>query len=230
LQVTPYGERIVFEGSYKSIPRSGLPAQTMEDAVARIGDVIGDMRRAGNQYAELRDDADLLEKTLERYTGRPPRLFETCQKVIGNVGALIARGTWEQDDRVVGNIMIDLQNTADDIFSFDVEVKRIEEARERLRWERMSRSQKDAVVMVSTAVAQVSDETLAPDMIEDAAVVLSEEEPTDDSKKARYRLGSRLVRIMAVAGAGGLAALSSVEPAISGAQFLWNALRPLIGF
>lgn len=231
--VVPYADVITYDQQYHSEPRTELPAQTLEDAKARINDVIEGLCKVGNQYPELGEEADLLSRTLERYPDRAIRLFEVCQKVVVHMGNHLATGVVPRDDNRVADAVVDLQNTADDIYNFDPEVKRVSDARDARRFERLSEAQREDVARLSEAVAQNSDAELADEMREDAAEVVTEGDPEGETKPARYRLGSRLTRIWALGGEGlknVYQALGVVGTVGSGAGALWALIKFLIGF
>ncbi len=231
--VVPYADVITYDQQYHSEPRSELPAQTLEDARARIEDVIEGLHKMGNQYPELGEEADLLARMLERYPDQAIRLFEVCQKVVVHVGNHLAAGVVPRDDNRVGDAIIDLQNTADDIYNFDPEVKQVSDARDARRFERLNDAQREVVAQISEAVAQNSDADLADEMREDANEVVAGDDPEGETKPARYRLGSRLTRIWALGGEGlknVYKALGLVGTVGGGGTALWALIKFLIGF
>ena len=232
-EATPYPETLTYDGEYHVVPISKLPARSLKDARDRIADVSRDMRKSGNQYSALGDEADVLDDVLERYPDRAIRLFEVCHKVVGHVARHIENGVLPEGDNLIGDVLGDLQNSADDIYNFDAEVRATVDARAKLRFGRLDQGQRDTAVALAEAVAQNSDADLAEEIREDAAEVMAAVDPEGESKPARYRLGSRLVRILVLGGAGlaaVLGTLAAVEPAVSGAQYLWQIIWPLIGF
>jgi len=230
---SPYPELLSYDGEYKSTPASDLPSATLQDAHDRIGDVASSMRVSGNQYAALQGEADLLDDYLKRYPERAIRLFEVCHKVVGHISAHVENGVLPENDNLIGDVLGDLQNSADDIYNFDALVRETVNARAKLRFGKLDQDQRDGVAGFAEAVANNSEGGLAEELREDVVEVMGEQDPEGESKPARYRLGSRLVRVLALAGAG-LAAvigtLAAVEPAISGAQYLWALAKILIGF
>ena len=108
---TPNAEeiRISAAGKYEAVARSTLPAQTLQDANDRIGDVIRQIRaaqEASNQYAALNPEADLLEDVQERYGDNALRLHEVCFKVIRHVGGYISDGVLPENDNLIGDVTV----------------------------------------------------------------------------------------------------------------------------
>ncbi|MBL1436417.1 MAG: hypothetical protein COB08_009490 [Rhodobacteraceae bacterium] len=237
VKATPNGELIVVtsDEKYASIPRSDLPPKTLKDAFARISDVVSYMRNSqknSNQYSPLLSEADFLEDQLKRYGDNALRLHEACSKVVIHVLRYVTAGTLPENDNVVGDVVSDLQNTADDIYNLDVEARTTLDARERLRYDRLSEAQKADAVRIANAIAQQSTKEFGEEMVEDGLAIASEDEPSEDTKSNRYRFVSRTLKIIAIGGAGlvGItAALSQAEPAVNGAVYLWKLIAPFLG-
>ena len=202
VSATPHAEDIIVndDGLFEAIPRSQLPAKTLADVQDRLRDVIADIRRAqqqeNNQYNPLVAEADLLDSVLARYPDNALRLHEACLKVVIHVTRNVANGVLPENDNLVGDVTGDVQNSADDIYSFDPEVRETVDARAELRFERLSDEQKAEVARLAEAAAQNSVQKLADELREDAAVVEKEGESDAETKPDRYRLGSRLAKIL----------------------------------
>lgn len=222
------------DGLYEVIPRSELPAQTLQDVQGRLGDVIADIRRAqqqeNNQYLPLVAEADLLESTLARYPDNSLRLFESCTKVVIHIGRNVSNGVLPENDNLVGDVSGDVQNSADDILNLDAEVRETIEARNKPRFERLSDGQKAEIARLADAVAENSVAPLAAELREDAAVVQGETEPDEDTRPDRYRLGSRLARAVMIGGKNVAEALILVGGVGSGIGIFWVIIRVLLGF
>ena len=199
---TPNAEEIIVndDGLFEAVPRSQLPPKTLADVQDRLRDVIADIRRAqqqeNNQYHPLVAEADLLDSVLARYPDNTLRLYEACLKVVIHVTRNVANGVLPENDNLVGDVTGDVQNSADDIYNFDPEVRETVDARAKLRFERLSDEQKAEVARLAEAAAQSSVQKLADELREDAAVVQKEGEPDEETKPDRYRLGSRLAKIL----------------------------------
>ena len=238
IQATPNAEDIIVndEGLYQAIPRSTLPARTLQDSKDRIGDVIAQIQNAqqsSNQYSALVPEAELLERVLVRYGDNALRLHEVCRKVVRHTVVYVADGVLPENDNLVGDVSDDLINSADDIYNFDVDVKKTVDARAKLRFERLTEDEKSNFVALVDAVAERSVEPFAQELREDARIVAEDVEPTEDTNASRYQLGSRLVRIVAIGGGGlvvATTALSQAEGAVKGGVYLWQIIRPLLGF
>ena len=221
------------DGLFEIILRSDLPAGTLQDVQDRLRDVIADIRRAqqqeNNQYNPLVAEADLLERILARYPDNALRLHEACTKVIIHIGGNVANGVLPENDNLVGDVSGDVQVCADDIYNFDAEVKTAIDARNKLRFARLSDEQKAAIVQFTEAVAQNSVEPLAEELREDVQVVKDELVPSEETASERYRLGSRLARAL-VLGAknvgGALILLGSVAGGVT--ALVW-VVRILLG-
>ena len=233
---TPNAEDIQINeaGKYEAVARSSLPSRTLQDANDRIGDVIRQIRAAqaaSNQYSALSPEADLLEDVQTRYGENALRLHEVCFKVIRHVGGYVSDGVLPENDNLIGDVTGDLQNTADDIYNFDGEAKKAIDARARLRFGKLSDDDKARILALTEAVAVQSEDSLAQELREDAQAIAGEAEPSEETSVNRYRLGSRLVLVATVGGAliGVETFLSQVEGAVSGAQYLFAIIRPLLG-
>lgn len=204
VEASPNAEDIIINdaGLYEVVPRSKLPARTLQDARDRIADTIRLIRgaEAQNQYGPLLAEADLLDDTLDRYGDNALRLHEVCFKVVRHVGTHVANGVLPEADNLVGDVTGDLQNAADDIYNFDDEVRRTVDARAKLRFGRLDEAQKKQVEELALAIAERSVPALAEELREDTAVVLAEGKPVADGADSRYRLGSRLARVVALGG------------------------------
>jgi hypothetical protein len=204
VEASPNAEDIIVndDGQYEAIPRSTLPARTLQDARDRIRDTIQLIRggEAQNQHAALLPEGTLLEDVLDRYGDNPLRLYEVCFKVVRHVGTHVANGALPEGDNLVGDVTGDLQNAADDIYNFDAEVRRTVDARAKLRFGRLDETEKKQVEDFALAVAERSTPELALEFREDAAAIRSEEVPTADTSDNRARLGSRLTRVVALGG------------------------------
>jgi len=236
--LVPYPEDIWFDegaGVIRVRPRSDLPAGTLQDARDRIKDVIAKIRRNANSNVgpALQPEADALEDILQRYSDRPIRLYEVCQTVVFHILQQKRDGVLPDQDILVDDVCRDLQNTADDIVSFDAEVRKTVEARARMRFSRLSPGEKEQIVVVVEAVAEISEPRLADEFREDTRTIQAEDVPTAIADTVRYRLGSRLLKI-ASGGARGvvalLGALALVEPALGGMQLIWQVVKSLLGF
>ncbi|MEX0283119.1 MAG: hypothetical protein AB3N23_00760 [Paracoccaceae bacterium] len=235
-RATPNAEdiRVNADGVYQLFPRSALPSKTLQDACDRIGDVVRSIRQAQhfNQYSALGPEADLLEDHLDRYHDNPLRLWEVCQKVIRHTSSKVTDGLLPDRDDLVMDTQTDLQNTADDIYNFDQDAKDTIDARARLQFERLVPEERSKIAPVVEAVAARSDPELALQLREDWRVVNDPGLPDAEKKDERYRLGSRLVKVAAIGGAlsaGLVAALAQAEAAVSGARYIWEIVRPLLG-
>ena len=232
-KASPYPERLSYDGEYKSTPTSDLPSATLQDACERIADVARSMRASGNQYAALQDEADLLDDYLKRYPERAIRLFEICHKVVRHISAHVENGVLPENDNLIGDVLGDLQNSADDIYNFDALVRETVDARAKLRFGALDQEQRDGIKGFAEAVAQNSEAGLAGELREDAAEVMDEQDPEGESKPARYRLGSRLVRVLAMGGEGLYKVyklLGVAATAWGGGTALWELAKVLIGF
>ncbi len=225
------------DGKYQAVPRSELPALTLDDVQNRLRDVLADIRQAqqqeSNQYQPLLAEADLLEGILARYPENALRLFEECTKVAVHIGRKVSDGVLPQKDNLISDITGDVQNSADDIYNFDPEVRKTVDARSNLRFGRLSDGQKADISRLAEAVAKNSVEQFAEELREDALVVSGEIEPSAETAPDRYRLSSRLLKVAKIGGAGLVAVvglLAGAEPAVSGAQYLWQIIAPLVGF
>ena len=85
---------------------------------------------------------------------------------------------------------------------------------------------------LTNAVAERSEDLLAQELREDVQAVGQEAEPSEETSANRYRLGSRLVRVVALGGK----LLKDVKNAFlllgglgGGVTVLWQIIRALLG-
>jgi len=234
---TPNAEDISINdaGKYEAVARSNLPAQTLQDANERIGDVIRQIRAAQettNQYTGLIPEADLLEERQRQYADNALRLHEVCYQVVRHIGGHVANGVLPDNDNLVGDVTSDLQNNADDIYNFDEEVRKTVDARAKLRFERLSDQELDRVIALTEAVADRSEGSLAEELREDEMALAANSDPSEEEIASRYRLGSRLLRVVALGGK----LLKDVSEALlwtggigGGLSVFWWIIRVLLG-
>lgn len=236
-RATPNAEeiRISEHGLYEVVPRSDLPSKTLKDANQRIGDIIQQIRGVQhlNQFAALGAEADLLRDYLDRYSDNPLRLYEVCHKAARHVQLGMNNGSLPEDDNLIIDVIGDLQNTSDDIYNFDREVSATIDARAKRRYGALDADQKVQIGAFVEAVADRSEDNLALELREDWRVVEADELPSEEVSESRYRLGSRLTRIVS-RGRQMLRdirdALNLVEDVGSKVVFYWTILKLLIGF
>lgn len=216
---TPYAERIEENPDthkLRSVPLSQLPADRGHDIADRLRDAaeiipVNDPS-ANAQYASLGPDIEYLKSGVEKYHGRPARLYDVVMAVTARLEHRIQVGdcpTPEQDV-LIGALRSELLSVTDDLRIFDPEVRNVVEIRQLDKADKAQPEDKEALAEAAKELSPVSEGALAQGWREDAYVLRDPMATPQETRQAIYRISSRIIRVVGLSYKTGNTTLSEV--------------------
>ncbi|NBB96892.1 MAG: hypothetical protein GVY34_01795 [Alphaproteobacteria bacterium] len=239
-ETRPLGEDAIEigpDGLWHRAGKSDIDGDILEEVVGNVRDEIWALRSRiqgdpGNMFSALVADLDLLEHRIARHPDKPLRLHDLFIRVQGHIARNLDSGELPDDDcvrdlsSVLGNAALDMCNACD-------KTKSVVQKRMAVRFDEADEQTRDDLKTIAEGAAQISDDELATEFIEDAEVIADEAIPLSEKTSTLYRLQTRLARIVSKDGKNLVDALRLIGAMGSGVGVLaWitmTLLRFIIG-
>ncbi|MEZ5778245.1 MAG: hypothetical protein R3E44_07785 [Paracoccaceae bacterium] len=207
---TPNAERISINpatGLLRAETLSDLPEDHLADACDMLRDAqsIFSPDGPGQNIAGLVvEERKIIYDALDRYASRPRMLHNACLRVIRRIEAKRAGNFLPEDDHQIHDYEVQIRNVADNLFSFDTEVRVSVTARLELRIKTVSPPHAASILDGAKAVANVAEGYLAKELPIDAAAVADQSLSEEERKDSLFRTASRLLRTYALLASKGV--------------------------
>ena len=207
---TPNAERVVENPETHQLraePLSELPSDHLSDAVDKLTEanaIFGDGSEGNDPYGALTDERRMIGDAVEKYAGRPRRLYDTCRRVSRRIRGKAARGDCPEleKDALIQDYLHEIEETAEDLRNFDPKVAEVVAARVQSGIAAAGESAQGILEAAAEEIAPALEGELAEDVPTDVAVATDANEPEESRREATYRLTSRLTRIYKIARSG----------------------------
>jgi hypothetical protein len=186
------------QSEFETEPVADAPDQVMAIALDRVRDVIAEFRTipvGDNLHGACDADIERIERYLVEYATVPLRVYEVLVRTIRHVDRRCASGALPEGDDRLDDLRMELDNSALDILQNVASVKEAVQLRASARFDRMSDVEKGHYKALMAFLAERSEQRLAEEMREDAAVAVDPAADAEDADEARFRSGSRALRM-----------------------------------
>lgn len=239
---TENGESIAVNpetGKLRLIPTTALPPNVSATARANIRAALALFGPLlGNQYRALEPARNRLETALRETPDLPTALFDACTSAVrltlgqGRLGNL----PLPEQDALIDEFLIQLRNTAADIFANDEATRTAMANRGHVADDAALIAVQSAVIEVVGLVVPETEDLLQAQLPEDAEVATDATADPEERRNAVFRLASRLLRVSwFVAKFAGKSVVAGVIGEVAGqilapvfASTAWQLLRKAI--
>lgn len=197
---TPNAEFIVVNETpaFDVEPQIDIEDNFYEDALVRVRDAIDDARAIPpgyNLHGAFDKEVALLERDLQRRSGKPLRIYECLMQVLASVDRRCLEQYLPTGEIEVEGFRAKIDASARDIRLNDRFVREQVSKRALERLNQFSAEQQGATAEAAQLLAEVSAPILADELREDAETVLDQSEQDLRRADALYRLSSRILRM-----------------------------------
>ncbi|WP_168222897.1 hypothetical protein [Oceanicola sp. D3] len=192
-------ERIILndDDEFEAVPELELPPDVFAIAKDRVRDAVAEFKalpEGDNLKGACDRDIARIEDYLDRHADTPLRIYEVLMRTIRHIDEKVKEGDLpERED--LNDFREELDNSALDILQGDEKVRTAVRNRSSGRFDRLSEIEKEHYLSLMELLAKQSEPKTADEMRDDARVATDPDAEEDDRREARFRSGSRALRM-----------------------------------